>query len=351
MDSKKLGFGIVGCGVIAPWHISGIEAARGAKLVAVCDDDEKKAKKLGKEKKVDYYTNLNKMLKRPDLDVVCLCTPSSMHPAQAVAAARAGKHIITEKPMATSLKQADRMIKAAKEKKVKLSCIFQRRVTEPFLSVKKALEKQQLGKLLLGDCYLKYYRSQAYYDSAGWRGPWEFDGGGALMNQGIHMIDLLQWYMGEVDTIYGYAETLARKIEVEDTCVAALKFKNGAIGVIEGTTSVFPPDIPHRIEIHGEKGSILIEGEGIKRWITGGPDGKPIDKVKSKKETKKTKQAIAAPTSIDTLGHQIQIQDMVKAIKENKEPIVSGEEGRKSLEIILGIYKSSKSGKPVKLPL
>jgi len=351
MSNKKLGFGIVGCGVIAPWHISGIEAARGAKLIAVCDDEEKKAKKLGQGKKVDYYTSLNKMLKRPDLDVVSLCTPSSLHPAQAVAAARAGKHIITEKPMAISLKQADRMIKVAKEKKVKLACIFQRRVTEPFLSIKKALEKQPLGKLLLGDCYLKYYRSQAYYDSAGWRGTWEFDGGGALMNQGIHMIDLLQWYMGPVDTIYGYAETLARKIEVEDTCVAVLKFKNGAIGVIEGTTSVFPPDIPHRIEIHGEKGSILIGGEGIERWITGGPDGKPIDKLKSKKETKKTKQAITSPTSIATLGHQIQVQDMVKAIKENREPIVSGEEGKKSLEIILGIYKSSKSGKPVKLPL
>lgn len=352
MADRNLGFGIVGCGVIAPWHMAGIEAAKGAKLVAVCDAEEKKAKKLGQEKQVNYYTDLDKMLKQDDLNVICLCTPSSLHPGQAIAGAKAGKHIITEKPMATTLEKADEMINVCRQQKVKLACIFQRRATEPFRSVKQALEKQELGKIILGDCYLKYYRSQAYYDSAGWRGTWEFDGGGALMNQGIHMIDLLQWYMGEVETIYGSAQTLARRIEVEDTAVAVLKFRNGALGVIEGTTSVFPADIPHRLEIHGEKGSILIEGEGIKRWVTGGPDGEPVDKVEHREEDekKKTKQAIVSPTSITTLGHQIQIQDMVDAVNEDRTPVVPGEEGRKSLEIILGIYESSKSGKPVRLP-
>lgn len=345
---KKLGYGIVGCGVIAPFHLEGIAKTPETKLVAVCDFDSAKAKTTAEKWKVDYYTDFAEMLKRDDLDIISICTPTSLHPEQAIMAARAGKHVMTEKPMAINLEDADRMIAECRKQKVKLGCIFQRRVTEPFLSIKKALNDKELGKVLIGDIYLKYYRSQAYYDSADWRGTWEFDGGGALMNQGIHMIDLLQWYMGDIEEVSAYTGTLARKIEVEDTAVAILKFRNGALGILEGTTTVFP-SIPHRLEIHGEKGSIMVEGEGVKRWSTIGSDGKPADKVTDDKT--KTDQVITNPTDIAKYGHMLQIQDMVKAVLENREPSVQGDEGRKALEIILAIYESSKTGKAVRLPL
>ena len=340
---NKIGFGIIGCGVIAPFHIQGIKEVAQAELIAVCDEKKEKAEKLGKENNVDYYTDYQEMLKRPDINVVCICTPSSLHPPQAIAVAEAGKHVITEKPMAITLDGADKMINACRKNNVKLGVIFQRRVSDVFRKVKEGLDNGEIGKLILGDAYIKYYRSQAYYDSAGWRGTWKFDGGGALMNQCIHLIDLLSWFMGPVDTIYGYAATLARKIEVEDTSVAVLKFKNGALGVIEGTTSVFPPSVPHRIELHGQKGSILIEGEDLKMWVVEDSEGKERDRLDELKKLLK-------PFDFSK-GHFAQIKDMVDAIKEDREPIVNGEEGRKSLEIILAIYKSSRTGKSVKLPL
>lgn len=347
--ASKIGFAVIGCGVIAPCHIEGIQAAKGARLVAVCDSLEANARKLANKYHVEWYTDYQKLLKRDDVNVVCLCTPSSLHSDQAIMAAKAGKHVITEKPMAITLKEADAMIKTCHDNKVKLAVIFQGRVIEPFKKIKKALDRRDLGKLILGDCYMKYYRSQAYYDSAGWRGTWKYDGGGALMNQGIHMIDLLQWYMGPVAKIYGYARTLARKIEVEDTCVSVLEFENGAIGVIEGTTSVFPPTIPHRLEIHGQRGTIIIEGEDIRLWTVEGKRGQEIDRLKTQQAYKRSKDI--ARTNIISKGHYIQIQDMVCAIQNDRPPIVTGEEGRKSIEIILGIYKSSRTGRPVKLPL
>ena len=346
----EIGFGIIGCGVIAPLHIRGIKDTPGAKLVAVCDEKIDKAEKLGKEERVDYYTDYQEMLKRPDLKIVCICTPSSLHPAQAIAAARAGKHVLSEKPMAITLDEADKMIATCRKNKVKLGVIFQRRAAPVFKKVKEALNNNELGKLILGDAYIKYYRSQAYYDSASWRGTWKFDGGGALMNQCIHLIDLLQWFMGPVETIYGYAATLARKIEVEDTSVAVLKFRNGAIGVIEGTTSVFPPTVPHRIELHGEIGSIMIEGEEIRRWVVEEGEGRFSQEKDRLAELKASGEFSSQPCDF-SLGHIPQIRDMVEAIKEDREPIVNGEEGRKALEIILAIYKSSRTGKPVRLPL
>jgi predicted dehydrogenase len=346
MSNKEIGFGVIGCGVIAPFHIEGIQSSQGGKLIAVCDDVADKSKKMAEEYKVDYYTDYHKMLERSDIDVVCICTPSSMHPEQTIAAAKRGKHVITEKPMAIDLKSANKMINICKDKGVKLAVIFQRRVKPVFIRIKEALDKGELGKLVLGDIYLKYYRSPEYYASAGWRGTWKFDGGGALMNQGIHMIDFLLWCMGDVDTVYGRAETLLRKIEVEDTCVAVLKFKNGALGVLEGTTCVYPPTVPHRLELHGEKGSIMIEGEGIKRWEVMGPDDKPVSKIEKQEGVGKP---MTSPTDIAMEGHVIQIQDVIDAIKEDREPSVPGTEGRRSLELILAIYESAKTGKPVKL--
>ncbi len=342
---KRIGFGIIGCGIIAPWHAKGIEAAEAAKLIAVSDLDEEKAREFGELNNVDYYKDYDEMLKRDDIDAVCICTPSSLHPAQAIGVARMGKHVLTEKPMAITLNGADEMIDVCRKNNVKLGVIFQRRMAGVYPRIKQAINRGELGKLILGDIYMKYYRSQQYYDSAQWRGTYEYDGGGALMNQGSHLIDLLQWFMGDVDTIFGYAETLARNIEVEDTSVAALRFTNGALGIIEGTTAVCPP-IDHRLEIHGEKGTVMIEGERLKKWGLMDQNGDEIDMTKTDDEIAK----FAKVEDTDPIaGHKSLIQDFVKAIRENREPFINGEEGRKSLRIILSIYESSRTRKPVKL--
>jgi len=344
---RQVGFGVLGCGVASRWHIQGMEESPIARLVAVCDEVEEKARALAEKHGVKYYTDYKEFLNDPDVEVVSICTPSSLHPEQAILAARAGKHVLTEKPMAITLKDAERMIEECHKQGVKLGVIFQRRVIEPFRTVKKVVEAGELGRMVLGDAYIKYYRSQEYYDSGGWRGTWKYDGGGCLMNQGIHIIDLLCWFMGPVDTIFGFAETLARKIEVEDTAVAAIKFENGALGVIEGATSVFPPTIPHRIELHGDKGSIMIEGEGVIKWDVEGPDGSVVSKLDQ--IPKGEVRPITSPTDISPEGHIKLVHDMAEAVLEDREPAIPGEEGIHALQVILGIYESARTGKPVKI--
>ncbi len=349
MSKGKVGFGILGAGVIGRFHAEAIRVVADGRLVAVCDVVEDRARKLAEKDGVDYTTDYAEFLKRADIDVVNLCTPSSLHPDEAIRAAEAGKHVLTEKPMAVTLAGADRMIQGCRDAGVKLGCIFQRRVTEPWLTVKKALDKGELGKIVLADVHTKYTRAQEYYDSGDWRGTWEFDGGGALMNQGIHMIDLLLWCAGDVKRVFARSKTLLRKIEVEDTCVAALEFSSGAIGSLVGTTSVYPATIPHRLEFHGERGSIMIEGEGIRRWDVMGEDGEPVSKIDEDK--KRTGKVITKPTDISSKGHEVLIQDMARAVIEDRRPIVTGEEARRVVELILAIYESERRKAEVELPL
>ena len=201
----------------------------------------------------------------------------------------------------------------------------------------------ELGKLVLGDAYLKYYRSQEYYDSAGWRGTWELDGGGALMNQGVHGIDLLQWFMGGVKKVFAKTGTLARNIEVEDTAVILLEFENGAFGVIEGTTSVYPAQST-RVEIHGELGTIILEETEVKKWeLIGGKD-RAADFA-----AEEHAGGASDPTAISSTGHQFLVEDMMEAIKLDRDPFIPGEEARKSVDLILAIYESSRTGKEIEL--
>ncbi|HRR91968.1 MAG TPA: Gfo/Idh/MocA family oxidoreductase [bacterium] len=341
MEDRVLNFAIIGCGVIAPNHAEGIVNTPSARLVAVADIVEEKAVKFAQKYNCDWYTDYKKMLDRPDIDVVNICTPSGLHPEMAIEAMKRGKHVITEKPMAITLEQADAMISASKEYKRKLACIFQRRTQSIFKKIKEVTSQGAIGKLILGDAYMKYFRSQAYYDSGDWRGTWALDGGGALMNQGIHCIDLMQWIMGEVGSVFAYTRTLARKIEVEDTAVSVLEYKNGAIGIIEGTTSVVP-GFDHRLEFHGVDGSILVNGEKIARWEVPGLELK-LDSYETAGST------ASDPRVASYRGHQILIQDMIDAIKNDRDPLIPGEEGKKALKIILAIYKSSKERKEVYL--
>ncbi|NLN79254.1 MAG: Gfo/Idh/MocA family oxidoreductase [Armatimonadetes bacterium] len=339
---RKLGFGIIGLGAISPLHIEGIEACEGAYLAAVADVSEERAQLVGDRQSAPWYTDYQELLARPDVDVVCVLTPSGLRAPVCIDAARAGKHIIAEKPLEVSLQRVDSIIEECDGANVKLAVIFQVRFLPGVVAARNAIVQGRLGKLVLGGAYVKWHRSQDYYDSATWRGTWELDGGGALMNQGIHYIDLLQWGMGPVESISGRVATLIKqRIEVEDTAVACLKFANGALGVIEACTSA-NTGTPARLELRGEKGLIIIEDGNIVTWQVDGDEEHVA-------ETVETGSGSTSPMAITAIGHKAQINDMVDAINQDRPPVVDGREARKSIEIISAIYQSSRSLAPVRL--
>lgn len=340
-------FAIVGCGNIAPFHADALKHISGAKLVAVCDKIEYNTEHLVGKYGAKPYTDYAEMLKQDNIDVVNICLPSSMHGKFAVEAAKAGKHVMVEKPLDITVEKCNAIISACEENNVKLSVIFPTRFKESSVVIKQAIDAGRFGQITMADVQVKWYRNQAYYDAGGWRGTWEYDGGGALMNQSIHYIDQLQYFMGAVESVYAYCETLARDIEVEDTAVAVLKFKNGALGTIQGTTTVYP-GLDTQLGIHGTKGSAILNGESLSVWDF--EDSIPEDvKLKAKFQNTSSSGAKDPTAFIDSKGHQYQIEDMIKAIKMDREPEVNGNEGRKSVEIISAIYQSSKEGKEIKL--
>lgn len=340
----KIGVGVVGCGAIGPTHARAVMEIEEARLVAVCDEKEEKARTLAEQLGVDWYTDYEKMLERDDIHVISICTPSGMHANMGIQAARAGKHIICEKPLDVTLEKCDALIRAAKENKVKLGGIFQHRFAEESRLVKKLVEEGKLGKIVLADVDMKWYRSQAYYDSDAWRGTWALDGGGCLMNQGVHFVDLLLWIMGPVEWVKAETATLTHNIEVEDTAVAILKFKNGALGAVEATTSAYP-GVCARISVAGYNGSVVWEDDKI-----------TFLKVEGKEEEAKLEKSAVAwgasdPMAIPAGLHTRNIYDIIQSILEDREPLITGEEARKAVELNLAIYKSAQTGEKVFLPL
>lgn len=339
---KKLRFAIVGAGVISSFHAKAAAENPEAELVAISDVVEENARKLAEKYGIpSVYGDYQEMLERKDIDVVCVCVPSGKHAEAAIAAAKAGKHILCEKPLDITVERMDRMIHEARAAQVKLGVIYQRRTFPAAIAARKAVQENKLGKLVLGDAYLKYYRSQEYYDSAGWRGTWELDGGGALMNQGVHGIDLIQWIVGDVESVFARSAALVRNIEVEDTAVAVVKYVNGAYGVIQGTTSVWPGQ-ETRFEIHGENGSIVFADSGIKQWAF-------MDGETSVPDVEGTASASSDAANISADGHYILVDDMIQAIKEDRDPMITGEEASKAVKLILAIYESARTGREVKL--
>jgi UDP-N-acetyl-2-amino-2-deoxyglucuronate dehydrogenase len=340
--SEKMRFAVIGAGVIAPSHAKAIVGNSQAELVGITDVEVEKAGKIATDFSIPHvYQDYQQLLKREDIDVVTVAVPSGYHAEVVIAAAQAGKHVLCEKPLDITADNMTRMIDACRKANVKLGCVFQRRVTEASIVAKKAIEAGRLGKLVLGDAYQKSYRSPQYYKSAGWRGTWAIDGGGALMNQGVHGIDLIQWLMGDVESVFAYSSALVREIEVEDTAVAVVKYKNGAFGVIQGTTSVYPGQ-ETRFELHGEKGTIIFDDTGFKQWKFA--DGE--------EETPKVEPRVSAkndPSAITNDGHFILVDDLIQAIREDRDPLVSGEEGRKAVDLILAIYESARSRKEIVL--
>lgn len=338
--------------MIAAYHARAIGDIRGAKVVALFTSKPANAAKVAEiAGACAVYTDYEKFLKHPGLDIVNICTPSGAHLEPAVAAAAAGKHVVVEKPLEITLPRCDKLIAACRKGRVKLCTIFPSRFSPANRVLKEAIDDGRFGTLTLGDSYVKWWRTQQYYDSGGWRGTWKLDGGGAYMNQAIHNVDLLQWFMGDVSEVTGFTKTLAHeRIEVEDTGVAAVKFRNGALGVIEATTSVFP-GLLKKTEIHGTQGSVIVEQDDVLLWHF--EPASRQDAAIRKKFAKRVSGSggAADPKSITYAGHREQLKDFVNAIRTGGAPLVDGEEGRKSVEIILAIYKAAQSGKAVKLPL
>ena len=346
-----LGVAIVGCGMIARFHVRALAEVPGTRVVALVDSVPAAAAKMKADLNLDCqtYTDLGEMLKQKDIDIVIVSTPSGAHMDPAVAAANAGKHVVVEKPLEITLERCDRIIDACDKNNVKLCTIFPSRFGDANLTLKKAVEQGRFGRLTLGETTCKWWRTQEYYDKGGWRGTWALDGGGALMNQAIHNVDLLLWLMGPVTHIMGLTAMLAHeRIEVEDTAVACLRFRNGALGVLQATTSVWP-GYPKTIAIHGDRGSAEIEQDDLLRWDFN-PPSPDDDAIRARFAQKVGASGGAAdPSAISHAGHAKQLTDFVQAIAAGREPLVDGREGRRAVEVILGVYQSGKTGAVVEV--
>ncbi|MBR5490053.1 MAG: Gfo/Idh/MocA family oxidoreductase [Oscillospiraceae bacterium] len=333
---EKVKFGIIGCGTIARFHATAIERIPDAELFGVYDGWRPGAERFITEYPAHIFESLEEMLSCENIDVVCICTPSGLHTEQAVAAMKAGKNVVVEKPMSLSLADADLLIKTAEETGAKVCVISQFRFSAAVQEVRRALDAGAFGKVVSGSLSMKYFRSHEYYASGGWRGTWAMDGGGCLMNQGIHGIDVFRYLMGEVKSITAITKTQTRKIEVEDSAAAILEFKNGAVGTIQGSTTCYP-GYPRRIEICGEEGSVVMEEDSILSWDL------PIECNLPVGEGAKN-VASSDPKAIDVSGHVRQIANLVDAVKNGTELMAPATTGRPPLEVILGIYESSAKG-------
>ncbi len=339
----KIKFAIVGTGSIAPIHVQAISSIEDAEVVAIVGNSAAKAQELADKYNCDWYNGYQEMLKRTDINAVAICTPNGLHAELGLQAALAGKHVIIEKPIDISLEKADVLINTCQAQGVKLGVIFQRRYSQGVMELKKLLDQGKLGKLIFGGCYIKLYRSQAYYDSGIWRGTWAMDGGGVLMNQGIHYIDMLQFLAGSVAEVTGHCGTFGHTgLEVEDTASASIKFQSGALGVIEGTTCAYP-GLVSRVDIYGTEGSAVIEND-VLTFVQ-------LQSGYEYRAGSSTDNAGVSSPDISCECHQRQYQEIVTAIRQNRQLSIDGVEGRKALEIILAIYKSAYTDSRVALPL
>ncbi len=345
------GFGIIGCGMIAGFPAKAIADLDDAEVVACFDMFPEAADRLADEIGCTGYHDLDALLADENVDIVTICTTSGAHLEPAIAAAQAGKHVIVEKPLEITLDRCDQIITACNDANVTLATIFPSRFHESSQSLKKAVEEGRFGRLTIGDAYVKWYRTQEYYDSGAWRGTWKLDGGGALMNQAIHSVDLLTWLMGPVSEISAHIDMLAHeRIEVEDVAVATLRFENGAIGVIEATTAAYPGALK-RIELHGTTGTAVLEEEDLTAWDfeeSTSEDAALLERLQGKTETG---GGASDPSAIGHHGHTMLFADVLKAISEGRPPLIDGTEGRRSVEIILGIYQAAEARATIDLPL
>lgn len=338
----KLGIGIIGTGSIAKTYSKCITEIADAHLVAMFSKSESRLAHIEKQFNVPVFFNLKEFLGQKAIDLVIVCNESGKHGEAIKNAAMAGKHVLCEKPLEVTTKKIDAAIDVCKAQNVILGCVFQNRCATDFRTLLEAVEAGLLGKLVMGNAHINWFRSKEYYANNPWRGTFQFDGGAAFMNQGIHTIDLLLKVMGPVASVFGNVKTMVHDIEGEDVGSAIVDFKNGAIGTITGGTSLFP-GYPERLEIYGEKGSVIMQAGKITDWN--------VENMSVLENMKSTSAASGAndPTSIGHLNHKIVLQDMFDAILEKRPPMVEGVEAKKPVAFITALYLSSKEGKKILL--
>ena len=342
-DPAPIRIALVGCGRISRNHFEAIEKIDGLELAAVCDVVADRAQAAGERYGVPWFETFDDLLGSARFDAVALCTPSGLHPKHGMLAASAGKHVICEKPMAISLDGADQLVSACDAAGVQLFVVKQNRLNPAIQLLKRAIDRERFGRIYLANTTVRWTRPQEYYDQAPWRGTWEFDGG-AIMNQASHYVDLIQWLVGPVESVMAKTATLARRIETEDTGVAVLRFRSGAIGVIEVTMLTYPRNLEGSITILGEKGTVKVGGTAVNRvehWAFADydDDDKLID------------SASTNPPTVYGFGHEGYYRNVLAVLRGQAKAETDGRAGRKSLELILGIYESAKTGRDVPIPL
>lgn len=341
---KKIRISLVGCGRISDNHFKAVQALGDRfEWVAVCDVDPLKTERASKLTGATPYISMNRMLESETVDVVSICTPSGLHVEHGIMAARYGKHIITEKPMATSLADADRLIQSCEEAGVRLFVVKQNRLNSTLQMVKKAIEQGRFGKIYMAAVNVFWQRPQSYYDDAAWRGTWAFDGG-AFMNQASHYVDMLEWLIGDVRSVFAMTDTMGRKIEAEDTGSAVMRFNNGAIGNMNVTMLTYPKNLEGSLTILGENGTVVVGGTSVNRIETWEfadqrPEDSLIDSVNYN------------PPTVYGFGHAGYYLNVAQVLQERALPLTDGKEGRKSLELLEAIYRSAKEHREVSLPL
>lgn len=339
-----LKFALVGCGRVAVRHaelLSGGQIA-GAELVAVCDIKSERAGYFGEKYGVENFTDMHEMMRSKEIDVVSVLTESGNHAKHVIALSQYGKHIVVEKPMALTLDDADAMISACSRVNARLFVVKQNRFNVPILKLREALEQNRFGKLVLGTVRVRWCRPQAYYDQADWRGTWAYDGG-VLTNQASHHVDMLEWMMGDVDSVFAMGNTALVDIEAEDTAVVSLKFSNGALGIIEATTATRPGDLEGSISILGEGGAVVVGGFAMNKMVTWSfVEEQPADSTVMERFS-------VNPPNVYGFGHHAYYDHVVNSILNDEPQLVDGREGRRSLEVISAIYESMETGREVHL--
>lgn len=358
---EKVNVGIIGCGKVAQLHAAALKKLPQANFAAAMSRTPEKVKAFAETYGVRAYMDVNEMLAGAGLDAVIICTPHPAHADPAIKAARAGTHILVEKPLAAALDDCEAMIKAAEEAGVKIGVISQRRLFEPVQRVKQAIDAGKIDQPVLGTVHMLGWRDEAYYSSDPWRGSWQGEGGGVLVNQAPHQMDLLQWFMGPIDELFGYWDNLNHPyIEVEDTAVAVIRFKSGALGNIVVSNSQ-KPGIFGKVHVHGRNGaSVGVQTDGGAMFIAGmsqitEPPINDLWTVPGEEgllpRWQEEDRALFDRIDATEYYHELQLRDFLLAILEDREPMIAGEEGRKTVEIFTAIYRSQRTNQPVKFPL
>ena len=342
---SNINFGIIGAGGISRLHAMAIGTLDNVTLRGFCDRFQEAAKAKADEFNCRAYESVEAMLADPEIDAVIVATPSGMHLESAIAAAEAGKHVLCEKPLEINTERIDKIIAACDRNNVKLGCIFQMRVSPSVSEVKKVMQSGRFGRMLLSSAVMRWYRDNSYYDSSNWRGTLKFDGGGALINQAVHVMDALLYINGDVETVSAYSGTFTHNIEVEDNLCAILKYSNGSFGTVEVSTCC-APGFPRRMEFSGENGTVTIEEDRISRWEF--VDQTDEDNaVLERYAGKSSENGGRSPLDISFTGHAVQIADFAEAIRNDRAPMVDGREARRAIELICAIYEAAATGKTV----